>query len=385
MLLLGLLFIPIVLALVGFLYSTIQRARGKTAIDRKITGAEFAVHIAVVVVIVLAGYFLGRQFQMTDVELWNGTIAKKWEDSGSCCHSYQCNCHSCNCDRKGSCDECCDTCYEHSSDDEWYAVTTNGEQVFSDTCNRPGSSPPSRWEKIVVGEPTAVEHSFDNYIKGSKGSVLLRIGTDERLLARIPEYPRVYDLYHVDRVLSDGVQMLNPKTLNEQLGAINGDLGKRKQVDVIIVVTSESDAMYVEAVSEKWFGGKKNDFIVVIGAPHYPEIAWVDTVSWTRVEELKIAVRDRILALKTLHNTELDLNADGEVALRIIYQEVAEKFVRTPMADFAYLRAQIEPPEWILWLLFIIGTIVSIVLQVYFWKNDPFEQGFLPRRRRRRR
>jgi hypothetical protein len=121
--------------------------------------------------------------------------------------------------------------------------------------------------------------------------------------------------------------------------------------------------MYAEALSEQWVGGKKNDVVVVIGAPAYPALRWVQVVSWTRAEELKIAIRDGIMDQKTF---------DGAAALAVIEREVKAKYKRREMRDFEYLLDSIEPPTWVLVMIFILGIAAAVGLARYFINNDPF-------------
>lgn len=355
MVLLLLLLVPILLGLGGLVFS-----------HGRVTWKEFLCHEVIMVVLVGVAYYIALHGQMADTEIWNGTVAKKWKDDWqSCCHSYRCNCRSCNCNSKGqNCSECCDTCYEHSHDVGWYARSSNGEMVFSDGCNAPYSSAPSRWERIVVGEPTAVEHSYKNYIKGNPDSILRRQGQAQKYASLIPAYPPVYDLYRADRFLTVGVTMPDRAALNRRLAAINARLGAPRQVNITVIVVATTDSMYLEGLREAWLGGKKNDFIAVVGvAPGTKDIAWAGALSWTRNEELKISVRDRLAALPTL---------DGGQILDIVEAEVGSKFVRRPMADFEYLESTVEPPNWAKWLIGLLGAAIAVALQVYFWNADPF-------------
>jgi hypothetical protein len=356
MILLGLLAIPIIMGLIGLLFS-----------KGRVTVKEFLCHEAIMVALVIAGYYIARAGQISDTEIWNGVVAsKKHDDRESCCHSYRCNCRKCGCDKNGNnCSECCDTCYEHSHDQGWYAYSSNGETVYSDRCNPPYASEPLRWTRIDIGEPTAVEHSYDNYIKGNPDSIMRRQGLAERYADLIPDYPRVYDLYRANRFLAVGTSVRDQATLNLRLSEINARLGSPRQVNLIVIVVGTADQIYAEALKEAWLGGKKNDLVTVIGVnPDNPgEISWVSVMSWTRNEDIKLSIRDRIMDLKSL---------DGDRVLDIIEQETATKFVRRPMADFEYLASTIEPPTWACWLLFALGVIISVGLQVYFWKCDPF-------------
>lgn len=356
--LLLILIIPLLVGLVGFVLSLYSKEH-----FLRITPKEFVLHLVLCFAFAVIGIFIARSIKTHDTEIWSGYIAKKWSDNDHCCHSYRCRCRN-ECtgtSNSKSCREVCDTCYQHSYDVGWYAKTTNNEVVYSDTCNAPFTQSPKRWDAIQVGEPSAFEHGFINYIKANPDSVLRTQGVAERFTSKIPKYPCVYDHYRATRFISANVKIPNDAELNVKLAEINASLGKRKQVNIIVVVVNEGDQMYLEALREKWIGGKKNDLIVVVGTPNFPEIAWAGVVSWTRVEELKITIRDRIMQLNTFN---------GEDILKILREEIEQKFVRTPMADFSYLAATIEPPTWAIIVLFILNIGTSVGLQWFFWNNE---------------
>jgi len=355
MILFGLLAVPLIIGLVGLIF-------GKGFI----TWREFICQEAVVIVLILSAYFAGRQYQMSSTEIWSGRIAQKGKDSVHCCHSYECNCTT---DSKGN--RSCQTCYEHFSDVEWFAKTTNNETVYSNSCNPPYSSAPSRWEQIVVGEPTAVEHSYDNYLKAVDSTVLIRKGVAQKFPGALPGYPDVYDHYRVRRVLTVGANVPDVVGLNKKLDEMNADLGRAKQVNMMLIVTNQPDQFYVEGLREHWKGGEKNDLVVVIGAPDFPKIAWADVMSWTDAEEVKLGIRNKILELGTF---------DGNAVLDIVKVEVSTKFVRKQMKDFEYLKASIEPPSWILWLTFFLSVAASIGMGIYFYRNDLFQTDRFARR-----
>ncbi|HTK04055.1 MAG TPA: hypothetical protein VL500_00565, partial [Candidatus Eisenbacteria bacterium] len=242
----------------------------------RITWQECLAGEAAMALLITIAYFWALSARTSDKEIWNGTVVSKDKISVNCCHSYSCDCHEV-CTGTGkdrSCHEECDTCYRHGprmtgwdGDRAWRAESSNGEQVYYDGCNPPGASEPARWTAIRIGEPTAVEHEYTNYIKGNPDSIMRRQGAAERFKGRLPSYPRVYDWYRADRFLAVGVRIPDLGALDARLSEINGDLGAAKQVDIIVVVTDVGDEAYLEALRETWLGGKKNDFVVVIGAP----------------------------------------------------------------------------------------------------------------------
>jgi hypothetical protein len=349
--LLLLFFIPVIIGLAGFIWG-----------DKKVTLKEFLTQEAVVVVVVLISWSVALGNKTHDVEIWNGKVADKTEEKSSCCHSYSCNPHSCMCDDDG-CSTCYDTCYEHSSDVEWNADSSNGENVFHDGCNAPGTTPPQRWVDIKIGDPTSVEHSYENYLKASPDSILLTRGSRQDFT--IPEYPQVFDLYNITRFIPVGVSDPKFAKWDILLDDLNADLGSKKQVNIIVIVVKESSLEWVESLKEKWIGGKKNDFIVVIGAPEYPKIQWVSVVSWSDSEDAKIAVRNRLLDLGVV---------DGEKIISIIHEEVASKFVRKEMKDFEFLKANIQPSSEAQEFIFVFTIILQLVLTYCARKYDWYDE-----------
>jgi hypothetical protein len=371
MILLGLLFIPLVIGIVAM-------ALGKGELTIK----EFLVQEAVVLVLIAGGYagsvVLTRMSLTDDTEIWNGRVAQKNKGTEHCCHSYPCNPHPCMCDKKGVCSTCWDTCYRHSRDYWWGAKSTNGEGIYRNGCNAPGTSTPARWAQIKVGEPTAVEHSFDNYIKANPDSIMNRDKGLAKFNKLIPPYPRVFDYYRANTFLFAGVKVPGEvsKRLNLSLREINASLGQRKQLNIIVLVANTDNIEYAEAVRAMWIGGKKNDIVAIIGTKNFPEMSFVETMSWSKSEEMKLAIRDRIMNLKTF---------DGDKILQIVQQEANKKFVRMKMEDYEYLMSNVEPKWWVLLIIFIVGLGVSIGLTIYFIKNDPFGHGFRRSFKRRRR
>lgn len=344
-----LLLLPVIIAVVSFLT------------DReRITVKEFLFHLGLVTLVIGISYGIALASRSDDTELWNGVIARKWTGTENCCHSYPCNCTtSCTGGKTNICSTTCQTCYEHSHDVYWAADTSNGERVYTNGCNSPGSSAPGRWEDIRMGEPTAVEHAFTNYLQANPDSILRRQGAQEKYAGKIPKYPEVYDYYRAQRFLGGDAWA------NERLNKLNATLGAPKQVNVIVVATTQAPD-YGEAIADAWVGGKKNDVIVVIGM-FGNRAGWAKVISWSKAEEMKLAIRDGILNLPVA-------SADG--ILDVIEKEVGNKFVRRDWHDFDYLKSTIEPSSTVQLVLFILGTALSVGLKFVMSKNDVFgEEG----------
>lgn len=348
--------IPVLISLIGLISS-----RGK------ITLKEFAVQEVVMVLLVAMGYGISMWTSTHDVEIWSGKITEKAKKRVSCEHSYQCNPYPCP-TKEDPGRICWNTCYEHDYDYDWMIYASNGEKIEIDRVDSQGNNEPPRWRRAFVGEPTAQARDFTNYIKANPESILRRRGATEHFKDMLPEYPnKVYDYYYCDRFVTIGLIVPDAKAWNNLLSEINADLGAKKKMNVVVVVANTPDRSYQYALEESWIGGKKNDLIVVIGAPRYPQIEWVAVSSWSKAEDLKVELRDAILNLKTLE--------ERDKICGLIYKMTDEKFIHRSMKDFKYLMAGVQPGPMATIVLFILALGASLGLTVYFWKNDPFEEG----------
>jgi hypothetical protein len=336
----------------------------------KVTLRELLVQEAAVALVVVVGYFIALGNKSSDVEHWNGVVASKDQYTVGCCHPYCCGwCQSCSSDSNGNqtCSTyCCSTCYEHNHDLEWDATSSNDENVFHDGCNPPYSSPPQRWSQIVVGEPTSVEHEFTNYIKGNPDSILRRRGLEQKWGKLLPDYPRVYDHYRADKFIGGGAEA------NKLLAEMNGRLGKKKQVDVIVVATKVGEREFADALREHWLGGKKNDLVVVIGVPNAPTIGWVEVVTWSKSDSMNVAIRDQLQSLPAF---------DVPAILSVIETNVSASFVRRRWQDFDYLKSTVEPSTTATIILFVVGIALSIGLSILMYKNAIFASNQFTNRR----
>src|SRR6185437_416291 len=139
--------------------------------------------------------------------------------------------------------------------------------------------------------------------------------------------------------------------------------GPKHQVDIILILTEEVDPTFAEAVRQKWIGGKKNDVVVIVGMTGAHELLWVDTVSWTQSETMKINIRDNVLAMHTF---------DGHKVLGIMAFEIDQGFNRRHMKEFKYLASGVEPTKTQMIVLFIIAGILAIGMSIFCYLVDAF-------------
>lgn len=327
------------------------------------TPLEIATNIAVGCLIVFVGWHVSRYAQTLDYEVWNGQVVSKDREQVSCSHSYSCNCRQ-SCSGSGkdrSCSTTCDTCYEHSHDYDWNVRTTIGDLKI-DRIDSQGVHQPQRWTAVAQGQPVAQTHSYTNYVKAVPESLFNKTDLANASAAALPPYPlSVYDYHYLDRVIPVGVVVPDIAQWNTDLAYTLRDLGPSKQANVVIVITKSPDMKYTNALSAAWLGGKKNDVIVVIGAPEYPKIAWVDVISWTDKQLFKVQLRDDIMALSEVDRVKV---------MSTIHENIMKGFTRKHMADFEYLKDSLEPSAGWMWFLGILSVLTSAGLSILFSRID---------------
>ena len=351
MILLTMLIIPTLVALGFFLFA-----------GKEVNLKEFiAQNLAQVLVM---SCFMGYVYWQNtyDVEVWNGRVVDKKREIVSCEHSYTCNCVTVSCGKDCS-TVVCQTCYEHSYDVNWPLYTSNEEQVKIDRVDRQGTIEPSRWTQIQIGEPTTIAHSFKNYIKAAPDSLFRKQGLVDKYKDQLPSYPgEVYDYYHVDRFVALAKYDLGAKEWNKDLEIINADLGKSKEVNMIIVVVQDKPEDYFFALEQYWLGGKKNDFIAVINLTS-DKITWTKVMAWTDNKLAEVVVADNVTKVGTMDRTKI---------IEAIRTGVKDHFIRKHMKDYEYLSHQVKPSigQWIFALL--LGLTISIGLGMLFVKEEFF-------------
>lgn len=334
--------------------------------SHEITLPQMGINLGVGVLVVLAGYYGSRYAQGYDIEIHNGRLTSKTSEHVSCEHSYSCNCREI-CTGSGkdrSCSTTCDTCYEHSYDVDWKLKTEVGDIKVS-RVDRRGIFEPPRFSRAQPGDPVSVAKSYQNYIKAAPDSLFSK-ATEQTLKAqfegRLPAYPDdVHDLHYVNRVIVQGVPVPDVARWNSDLQELLATLGPKKQVNAVLVMTNEVNPNFAEALRAAWLGGKKNDVVVVLGMPQYPEIAWTRVFSWTDRELFKVELRDDLQELHTL---------DRAAVMATLRKHIERDFVRKSMKDFAYLQNEVEPPLWLVVLLALGSLGVSVGVSMYFARNS---------------
>ena len=334
---------------------------------REITIKEFGVQVVAQAIVAALSVAVVYSSNTSDSEVWNGQVTSKESRRVSCGHDYRCHCRQVctGSGKKRSCSTRCQTCYRHSYDMNWEVRSTIGDFRIS-RLDSQGLNEPPRWTSVKVGDPVAETHSYENFIKAAPGTLFRHQGLLAKYEGKIPEYPlNVFDYYNLNRVvLVNGANLPDLLAWNAGLARLNGELGKAKQVNVVLVVVKDLGGEFSQALGQAWLGGKKNDVIVVIGTPDNQTVTWSYVMSWTDRQILKVKLRDAVLDVGKL---------DKDAILASTKYLIEQHYVRKEMKDFVYLKGSITPTVTQFVVSLIFGVLVAAGLSYFFYHNDLFE------------
>lgn len=341
----------------------------KVALHRKFSwkeaGAQFGISVFTASFITLLILF-GKNLGGMDTELINGYVENKYSQRVSCSHSYECNCTYYT-DSNGNRQRRCQTCYEHPFDVSWIVDTTVGDISIS-RVNSQGTIEPPRFTEVEINEPVTRRNSYMNYVKANPDSIFN--DTEHTHLMdthefNIPNYPVIHDVYRVNRVVVASHQIPRDlfRDLSESISMELRTLSAEKEVNIVVVVTHESNPQYANALKYEWLGGKKNDVVIVLGMPEYPNIEWIESFGWAEGSRIFNEINDHY------RGQELDTETFA-TDLSVI---IREHYARQEFSQYDYLLDELSPPLWAIIIGFILNLIVCVVVGWYFYKHDPLD------------
>ena len=345
-----------------------------------ITWLEWGVSVVLSLLVLALIWYGGRTAAAGDREVWNGAVVSKDVDyytcptntSNPCQNGYSCNCYTIctsSTDSKGnvtqSCTTHCDTCYRYPWEQDWQVKTTLGQYTIS-RVDAQGASEPPRWTRTEPGDPVADLRPYKNWVKASSGTLFRDSATAAERFARIlPRYPEtIFDYYRIDRVVTPNVRLPNEAQWNLELGRMLATVGPKRQVNMVLVVV-DAPRDYARALRYHWQGFKKNDAIVIVGVSG-GVVRWAEVMSWSKNPGFDIKARQLIEAYQGQPIAALDPPAVSQALGGIAMSD----FQRRPMEEFEYLKGDIPPPGWLIWLAVIAAIVLGVGSAVMFHQND---------------
>lgn len=331
---------------------------------------EGGVQFVFTAILITGLYMGGKYLEMSATEYWTGQVTSKHRDHGTYEQPYDCFCTT---DSKGN--RSCSTCYETHYTVKWYLKSTIGhigikslDRTSRSVYNTPN---PQSYVNAYVGEPCSIPNTYLNYVQAVESSLVHEDGTGTLaggFKGLIPSYPQLHSIYKLNRVIPVGAKLPGGvKAWNESLSELMKYLGGSKQINLFLVVAKVSDPSYIHTLKASWLGGNKNDAVVVIGTDGEDKILWADVFSWSKEPMFDRVVREEI---------EKQGKLDKDVVLGIIQEATMAHYVRRPMAEFEYLKDEVDPPQWIIVVLVIISIGGSILMAFIFDRVDLDEKLF---------
>lgn len=338
----------------------------KFILHKTVTWTEFGISIAVGLLTSAVCIFLTLPFPVMDIEVLNGEVTGKYSKQVSCSHSYPCNPRTV-CSRTGkttSCRTVWSTCYEHSYDMSWRIKSTVGEITIHKE-DRRGLTQPARWTKVVVGEPASVTNSYRSYVREAPEHFMSHVTGQAAIKdyeGKIPKYPDdIYDYYRINRVVEAGIKVPDKDQWNQRTSEFLKKRGADKKVNLVTVFTNEKSYRFSEAINASWFGGKKNDVVVIISTETWPKISWVRVLSWTDAEIFKISTRNELIEMSEVN---IDKYFD------ILGRNIDELFVYRSMRDFEHLSENQPPPLWAIIVSILVVISINIGTTIFMHRNE---------------
>lgn len=357
--------------------------------DTSFTYAEMLINMLVVVALAGSLWLLGHYSQLADTEIQSSEVVKKQMEQQQCpsgwvsypdnfCTEYDTRQvktgETCTTDSKGnrSCTPTYSTEYNYDYDWErkWWVFTRAQWTYQIRRIDLQGAKEPARWTSVTVGDPVARTMPYNNYIQAASDSLFASSKQlHDQYKNKIPKQPIVYDYYKVDRIQAVGVSIPELKKWNRDLSIIQRELGPKKQANVNIIFTSVQSPNFMPALKAAWEGFEKNDIVITVGVKD-DKITWVDVDSWSKQDMVNVVLRDNILALG---------NVNMPAILGHVKTDVIAHYQRRPMAEFEYLKEEIDPPLWSIIVAVLLAFIGSPALTWYFSRPQvdirfPFEK-----------
>ena len=205
--------------------------------------------------------------------------------------------------------------------------------------------------------PVHAERMWTNKLRYSESIMRLpHVSEEDARRMGLYEYPYPENLFHSKRLLGNTGLSLT------EWDKMNGWLGPRKQVNLILINFGPGSSMD-KAVSQKayWAGGKKNDIVVCVGGTPGQIPEWSYVFGWSESELVK----------QDLQSLFLD-NPLTDERIPEMKAIVEEEFNRFNWHQFDYLDVPI--PTW--------GIVTAILLTAavqvgfYFWAaGNEFTKG----------
>lgn len=399
-----LMLIPLILTVASLIY-----------FRRDFNWVEAILSLTIFVGVTAVMWYWGRDMRINNFnEQIGGFVTEHYTQDGSHKESYECNCST---DSDG--DRHCSTCWRTVYHRDFVVNNSTGDWWdgwhWSDQVDKPSefSEPyyiPQYYLETYVGKPVSLDHPYPNYIAAINESVYRNTynGLAQRLTDICPDTPDIrINSTSVYRIIPVGfsqdsplrteiygwnfadmpvnISSLNPQTVPLYGDSIFGYLGSEVQADVHLYVFNSPNMNYAQMCLAKWKNAAKNSInIFIFGNSDGVTYSATDVFVGLGVDgakknsELQFInenERSNYYMKFDLRNQLLDHFKNGgtlnrEQVLRIIVDNVYQKFMRQEMSEFKALKDYVYPTSGFMFFMVIVLTIADLCLHWIFISNE---------------
>lgn len=218
--------------------------------------------------------------------------------------------------------------------------------------------------------PTAVGHSYVNYVIEAKNNVIHNKFSEEEINQHLiskdlVSYPTTYNDHlgvpKLNRII-DTTGMVNTNEWKQTLDLFTSEIAPSKQSNLVVYFTKQ-DRTFSYILEYYWNKAKKNDVILVIGLDKDGKINWTEILAWTNNTDFLVD------GSKFLNDDKFTINNKNEILTKF-RDLVIKGYVRKPMAEFDYLAENIELKWYWQLMIILINAISAFFIARYFLKND---------------
>jgi len=208
--------------------------------------------------------------------------------------------------------------------------------------------------------PTTTIKTWENRVKACS-SVFKYSETIQKNPALF-DYPMPTDQFSNNRVL--GTVQVNSWKLSQ----VNAIIGPQKHCNLILV-GFDGDSSLSQDLETKWFGGKKNDVVIVTGGKDSAKPDWCRVFGWTESDLMKVNIQTYVLKYGLTDKT-----------LPAIQKEIETNYAIKNWKKFDYLDPEI-PMEKAWWLILIQVVYIGIYVPICLlnpWDKDGRRESYHP-------
>lgn len=233
----------------------------------------------------------------------------------------------------------------------------------SGSCGEDGDMYRVTWNGDIKNSVASTKKIYyKNKLKANKSAFdYPTISSEKARSIGLYDYPKVDNYYQNSVLGSDSLNFKNKKYFNKRINYINGLYGNTHNSRVYILLFKNKPLDIAIKQEYYWEGGNRNELVICIGVDDKANITWVKPFSWTSNKTILPNVREDLMEIGTLNNSE-------QIAVSI--EKNIEKYFkwRNFEVDFKYLTY--SPSTGGMIFIYIFALILSVGIAIWCVSND---------------